>query len=471
MANKEPHSSVRLVWRGSLTISLAAACTTPLPAQSSAPDGYWLSDGYGYFYEYRDGRIADFWDVTDDFCRPVQPDELELENHELPRAKFRVNTAGNQMFLSTVSDPHEIRFHKVDGLPGQCNQTIQNTPTANFDAFAGYFDQHYPFFELHDVLWAEQVSKARAKITPDTSNEELFEIFKSLIKPIKDVHLSIEGEIGGEKKGFRSGHSTFEASLENYAKAQGISFHDAVLRHQKGYWETDIKAILGKEPASAGDDAIRYGITQSGVGYIAIVAQGGYSGGDTVEEDIAAAHTIMDRIIGEFHAAQVRAVVIDVSVNMGGYDAVSRAIASHFADERRLAYSKQAADADDPLMTAIHIAPAKGKRFTGPVYVMTGDATRSAGETFTLALRAFPHVTHVGERTRGSLSDQFYKALPNGWYLSLGNELYTDKDGIEWEKVGVEPHIAFTVFDPSDPTQGRIKAVRTIEAMVDQAEQ
>jgi len=147
---------------------------------------------------------------------------------------------------------------------------------------------------------------------------------------------------------------------------------------------------------------------------------------------------------------------------MGGYDAVSLAIAGHFTDTRELAYTKQAGDSANPVVTSLYVLPASGSRFTGPTYILTADMTRSAGETLTLAMRALPNVTHAGQKTRGSLSDEFYKALPNGWYISMSNEIYKDPQGRIWEGVGIEPELPLTVFEKEDPTSGRVEAVRAL---------
>ena len=256
--------------------------------------------------------------------------------------------------------------------------------------------------------------------------------------------------------------------IEAYASREGISRNKAILRHQKGYWKHDIREILGKRPKTVGRDGIKYGITPNNVGYIAIMAEGNYVRGGNLEKDVQAAHRIMNEILSSFTEQNVKAVIVDVSANMGGYDAVSLAIAGHFTDTEHLAYSKEAGDAIEPAVTPLYVRPAQGARFTGPVYVLTADLTRSAGETLTLALRALPNVTHAGQRTRGALSDEFYKALPNGWYISMSNEIYKDPKGRVWEGIGIEPEIPLTVFRTDDPTIGHVAAVREILKRIDQ---
>ena len=78
---------------------------------------------------------------------------------------------------------------------------------------------------------------------------------------------------------------------------------------------------------------------------------------------------------------------------------VARALAGRFASERVVGYSKYAGDADEATPQAIFIEPSKGRRYTGPVYLLTSDYTLSAAEVFTMAMRELPNVTHVGQAT------------------------------------------------------------------------
>jgi carboxyl-terminal processing protease len=90
-------------------------------------------------------------------------------------------------------------------------------------------------------------------------------------------------------------------------------------------------------------------------------------------------------------------------------------------------------------------------RYLGPVYLVTSDVTVSAGEVFTLYMRALPNVTHVGATTRGALSDMIEKPLPNGWSLALACEIYRDPAGENYEVRGIPPKVPFEVFPLDDP--------------------
>ncbi|MEO0691284.1 MAG: S41 family peptidase [Pseudomonadota bacterium] len=199
------------------------------------------------------------------------------------------------------------------------------------------------------------------------------------------------------------------------------------------------------------------------IGYLALVTVAGYNRGEpNPTRDLRAINKIMEDAIQNFRRAGVRAVVIDLSVNYGGFDFISRAIAERFASAPTHAYTKYAGDAKDPIKTRVMLTPSRGARFEGPVYVMTSNITISGGEILTMALGALPNVTHVGEATRGALSDVLDKTLPNGWEVSLSNEVYLDSDGIAWEGRGVKPDWEMTVFPDADPVAGHLRAVREL---------
>ena len=76
-------------------------------------------------------------------------------------------------------------------------------------------------------------------------------------------------------------------------------------------------------------------------------------------------------------------------------------------------------------------------QYLAPVFVLTSNQTASAAEVFTLAMRALPQVTLVGESTQGGLSDQLDKQLSNGWPASVANEYYLTPQGESFEATGI----------------------------------
>ena len=217
------------------------------------------------------------------------------------------------------------------------------------------------------------------------------------------------------------------------------------------------------------NERIKYGITSGDIGYIAVMAEGGYASGKdaSFDEELAALSSGMSAAMDFFNENRVKAVIVDLSVNHGGYDFLSRAIAGSFTDKRIAAYSKYAHDAGEQTPFQLYVLPSSGTKYLGPVYVMTSDMTVSAGEILTLSLRSLPNVIHVGAPTRGAFSDVLTKYLPNGWEITMSNEVYADHRGIVWEGKGIKPDIAIEVFDPKNPLSGHLSAVEKLVSHID----
>jgi carboxyl-terminal processing protease len=177
----------------------------------------------------------------------------------------------------------------------------------------------------------------------------------------------------------------------------------------------------------------------------------------------------LDAALDEAFAAFVgaKAVIVDVSNNRGGYDTISQRVAARFAAQPRLAYSKVGVGAKAPPQP-VRVEPASRQGFTGPVYLVTSDITVSAGETFTLMMKALPNVKQVGGTTLGAFSDQLPKPLPNGWAFALPAELYKGSKGEDLEGRGLAPDTPMAVFPENDLMGGHAKAIQALITKIHQ---
>lgn len=429
-------------------------------------DGVWRSNGYGYAATINDAGAV-LYDVTASTCVTAQ-DEPAPVNAVYTR--YRLSADGDRVRFSTHNDPYEYEFRRVETLPSACATLTPNTPLGNFEAFAAYFAEHYAFFELYGVDWDSVVTAARRRVTPDMSDEALFALMSEMLSGIRDAHVEINAEIDGEARGFDANMGMTEDAIMANAVARGETARDGLRAFRRMYWNDDVaERILGGQGSAIANNRIQYGLIHGDIGYIAILTEGGFGDGSFDSE--VGERELLDRAMGEALTALggARAMIVDVSMNFGGYDFISRAIAGHFTGERRIAYRKLAADADGTIFTDVFTEPSNGARFLGPVWVLTSDVTVSGGETLTMAMRALDNVTHVGMPTRGALSDTLVKTLPNGWEISISNEIYLDADGVAWEGRGITPEIEVQVFDPNDPMSGHAAAVGRVVELINAA--
>lgn len=428
--------------------------------QKSA-QGVWLSDGYGYVLDLSEGQKV--YNITSISCLEIADGQ---ENPMEYFDRFQVNSKKTTLRLFSNVEPYPISFTKMEALPEACAQPASTNPLDVFDTYAAYFSEHYGFFDVQDIDWAEATMGMRASLNSESGEMDLVEHFIGLLSQFRDGHVSISATVDGDEGQFIAyAGPTNDAVQQSDGKGKSPS---AAFGEQ--YLRKDIERdILGAHGFDAVNERIKYGITSNDIGYMAVMSEGGYTKGKdaSLKDELDALNIAMAQIIRTFEAAGVKSVIIDLSVNHGGYDFLGRAIAGYFTDVPVVAYSKHASDAQDGAPYVLKVLPANGPHYTGPVYVMTSDVTVSAGEVMTLSLRALPNVIHVGMPTRGAFSDVLTKYLPNGWEITLSNEVYTDSDGIVWEGRGIEPEIKIQVFDPQNPLSGHMPAITKLIEIID----
>ena len=416
------------------------AAWTPLFADDGttapAARGVWQARGYGHVLEVEDERarmhsitVAGAWEQTDS---------------EVETTWFRPGPEGTAE-LRIFPEVPGYRLESLPALPRACRVEREWT---SVELFVAVMDELYPFFDERGIDWDARVAAARPRVSAGMSELELFRMCASMLENLRDGHVYLGAEIDGdEHRADVGGKGTATRIYDAFHEQEAIEDQGEFVRA----WVKEFRASMservlrGDAQQSCGDRLV-WGRTHDEVGYLYVRAMEGF-GGDDMGSELAAVHGGMDEVLAGL--ADTRALIVDVSMNGGGMDVVSVAIASHFADERRLGFSKYPATAPD-LRYDWYVAPSEGARYTKPVYLVINDQTASAAEIFALCMRAFPHVTTVGKPTSGGLSDILDKTLPNGWGFGLSNEVYLDHEGVCHEAHGVPVDVPMDVFDPED---------------------
>ena len=438
----------------SVPVSAMTAFEGPTPAMN----GYWRSNGYGLLMAIS-GDVLTYYNLTGDICIPFTEDDSSFVDFV---DAYQLDKAEGVLHVGASLEQHTYQFLREDGLPDRCLAPPPNTPEGNFDAFASFMGTHYAFFDLYNVDWNVRVAAARAGLRSDMTETELFDLLSGMLAGINDAHLTLDARINGEESVYDPAQGTTEDAVIRQGAAAGLTAREAKRAMRKAVWEVGIpQTVLNGAGTTAGNGRIHYGLAAPDVGYFAMYTVGGYSeaGFDDPLADIEIVNDVLDAAIGEFNAAGVRAVIVDASQNHGGYDFISREIASRFAAVPVNIYDKRPADAERPYHTQLVLVPSDRARFTGPVFLLTSDITVSGGETLALSMKPLANVIQVGTTTRGSLSDILEKRLPNGWLLGLSNEIYADADGVVWEGRGIAPDLPLDVFPADDINGGHAKAI------------
>jgi len=390
-------------------------------------DGFWLMDGYGMALEIKGGR-ARVLEVTTVSC--LEAYRLDVLGGEIRPLALRLGMEGDELTMRRATG-EEFHARRVASLPAVCAQPggKSGDPVYNFEVLWHTFNEQYAFFDLYNVDWQAQYNQYRPRVTADTTPDELFGIFAEMLTPLNDSHVTLTRD---EKNSVEFGTDALNTPF----------FNDAV-----EYMRTHVTRREGT--TALANRRLFYRHLDERTGYIFLAGMAGYN--DDVQAEIATAGSAIDQALQDL--AGVDTLIIDNRFNLGGYDGVALELASRFAPDGRKVYTKQARLGDG--FTAdrqIDLEP-RGQTFDGRVILLNSRLTVSAAEIFVMAMSTLPNVTIIGETTDGHFSDALTRQLPNGWQITLSNEVYRDSNGQVHEGGGLEPHMSIP-FDLSALAKG-----------------
>lgn len=465
---------------GTMALASMLGCygiTLDTAARLSLPEGVWISDGYGYVIDLRPDK-KDLYHLAGNTCVLDVTASSELDAILTPDSVQR-GADGATFAYGLKYEPHRIIFGRQSSLPSVCASSAPDTVNGNFQAFADIFAAHYAFFDLYGINWDQRERQARQNLRPDMTEAALFALFEEMIAPLKDGHLELSGQIDGADYNAAPKTTPLSRGVSQRAETRGIDADEIFVEQLEAYWLDGIsEQVLQGNGTSAAGGKIQYGVINGNIGYLALLTLTGLTEDDLLsfpdefdaDGEYEAINQIMDDAMMVFADAGVEAVIVDASVNFGGNDFLGREVAARFADERRLVFTKRAFDSRDVQATPVYIQPSDRPSFDGPVYLMTTQSTVSAAEIMTLAFRALPNVTHVGQATQGALSDVLEKTLPNGWKIELSNEVYRDQNGILWEGRGIPPEFSINIFSETNLVSRHPTAVRELVTHIQQTQ-
>jgi carboxyl-terminal processing protease len=281
-------------------------------------------------------------------------------------------------------------------------------PVANFEYAWNRLDRNHAQFGAKHIDWNAVRRVYRARVTAETSDEELWNILLEMLRTLNDGHVCLQD---GRRR----------ECGDQPLKVEGFS-RDLVKS----------KYLQGKALEAAGGK-VMYGWLTPDIGYLYIFDFKGAAG---------PLYEAIDSAVAQF--AKARALVVDVRGNTGGTGMTARQLARRFADRKRhcaTARTRYGVRHDALMVEYRNVEPGGPLQFTGPTVLLTNRASASAAEGFALALRVLPHVTVVGDLTEGALSAQFPDRMPNGWTLWVSFHVLTDQNGVNWDGVGIPPDL------------------------------
>ncbi|MGH4035622.1 S41 family peptidase [Actinomycetota bacterium Odt1-20B] len=347
--------------------------------------------------------------------------------------QVRPGKGGARATLHYEGSTGDRTLRRVAELPESCGESAPDGKRATFDVFWRTFEENYPFFTAKNIDWHAVRDRYRPRIHEGMSDAQLFAVLREMIRPLYDAHVSLRaGDTGSFGQG-RPGTEVPSATLDRRARSH-------------------IERIdLGGErlrPFAGG--RIGYARLPDGQGYLRISGFGGYT---DKGDDYAADSAALDEALTEAVRSGPRGLILDLRINGGGSDALALQVAQRLTKQPYFAYAKRVRDdpADPAHFTrpqSVRVHPAPGRqRYAGPLAVLTGGETYSAGETLTQALMDRPAPTvRIGRNTQGVFSDVLERKLPNGWTFGLPNEEFLTATGETFDGTGIPPHHRTGVF-------------------------
>ena len=444
---------------------LALAALFAPPASADLPDepllivqdgavitearGVWHSRTNGWILEIDEGGIARWQDAPTGCYRADQGGGAA---GLMGQIEYRLMTPleRDEAIFQYIDGDTPTRFERLDQLPTRCGASDLAGESAVFETFAAIMERHYGFFEERGIDWRALVDEARPRVRDGMGEAALFDVLGPMIEALGDSHTKLTVQIDDERQRAQGGLGTTLPMVR-----AGIG---------EGAWLQGLVTQLQDEVLDPGSSMLANGRIVQGtladgrIGYVQVFTMGGFDESfapgtqEWADAEVAAFDQAFDTILAGFADAGVKALILDLSNNRGGYDVIARRLASRLTGSAYLGYTVTNRGGGEPVPYFVDVAPQP--RFEGPDYLLTSDVTVSGGELATLALRQNPNVVQVGGTTRGAFSTPLPKPLPNGWYLELSNEAFRAPDGTLYEGRGIAPHWPAEVFPQSDPVAG-----------------
>jgi C-terminal processing protease CtpA/Prc len=426
------------IYKTFVVISLLISCKSELQKNNSI-EGVWESIGYGRIFQI-DSTTYSIYDITKMSCLPIGVGSSSDFDGVI---SFKSDTLSIKRGYSVYS------YTRIEDLPELCKDNIQvnNDPIYNYEVFANTFAEQYAFFELNVINWDSLYTSNKKKITEQTTEAELYLIMDKMITTLNDNHGSIEPtDDVYEQTELMTASSDSNPVLKEYGDfgiAQLVSdnFIDEDLTNDS--WLLN----WGKMKNNVGYIQIKAMMLYAELGLSEeLVAENGYvqtyfdafdslSGKDQIEMEVNGIRKIMNSVMLDLK--DTKHIILDIRFNGGGNDEVSLEILRHFNPTKKLiAYKKGRHGADFTKTIPIYL-DAFSKPYTKPVYVLSSQQSASAADMFLLSTLELKHFTRIGSHSNGAISDALQKRLPNGWYFSLSNEIYSDLKGNIYENTGI----------------------------------
>lgn len=297
-------------------------------------------------------------------------------------------------------------------------------PQENFDYLWNEANEKYSYFEVKNIDWDSVYTAYAPRITQNMPEDSLFQVLGNMLKELRDDHTNLISDFDVSTYVVRyDGPDNFDYRIvtDNYLPRD---------YYISGPFQHDF--ILGSEEQ---------------IGYVRFPAFTGTTDDDNLD-------FVIDRY------TDTEGLIVDLRENGGGASTDAFHILSRFVDERTLLFYSRIKNGpgrgDFTEAEPAYVKPHDGPRYTqSPVIFLVDRGTYSAGSFTSLATKAIPNITLMGDTTGGGLGLPNGGQLPNEWTYRFSVSQALDLNGDNQFERGVPPDIQASL-DRSDLTTDEI---------------
>lgn len=354
---------------GALAVAVALALIPGTAVAASPVDGIWRTDGYGTVIALDHGHLRSY-ETTAISCLPgFTADRTGEDGTYITDDGDTLTVRPGRMRFA--GSPGVRLLRRMPALPASCGRTCGAGPADELRRLLADLRRELPVLRRQGrrpAAGPPSVPPAR-----DPGHDHL--------APRRDLQ---RDDRAAERRAHLGEH-------RRSARAASAPGHDPALpaydQRVKTYVERrDLHGTL----TEYAQGRVSYADLPGDRGYLRISGFGGYTDADDQTSNAAELARALDAVFTPRRAGALRGLVIDVRINGGGSDSLGLQVASRLTGRPYLAYAKRARnDPRDPARFTtpqpIEVRP-HAHPYRGPVAILTGGSTFSAGETFIQAL-------------------------------------------------------------------------------------
>lgn len=310
----------------------------------------------------------------------------------------------------------------------------RGNPKENFEYFFKTFEKNYALFEIKQIDWKKEYNYYSEKVSENTTDDELFDIFHEVLSKLDDKHCYVYrfNQIYFSGFGLPSLNYPDLLSFDFRVPTNDFSLKLIEKKYLNNEFEKSLK-IYSLLPPVGIRNVFTTGWLRHSIAYIHMTEMSNKS------EEV---HNSITAFFEEYQKAN--GFVIDIRDNIGGYSIPVKELAERFADKPHIYAISRLRNPDSIYAYQKpeywEIKPSIENSFNNqPITLLVNENTQSAAELFALMIKTLPNVKLIGDTTSGVFADTHIGKLPNGWEYRLSIRKTNDWNDNSLEDIGIVP--------------------------------